>query len=207
MNQATRSSRVFAGLPPHGAGQRIGLYGGSFNPPHEGHRQTSLKALYRLKLDAVWWLVTPGNPLKEAQGLKPLSERMRAAAELAAHPRFFITGIEARWRLRYTADFLTRLTARLPATRFVWIMGSDNLQGFHRWEDWNEIAATVPIAVVPRPQSLTALLSSRAAVALRRYRLPTIFAPLLADCVPPAYIVLDGPRTGASSTALRIGAE
>jgi len=198
-----RPSRIFPGLPPHGRGQRIGLYGGSFNPPHEGHRQVSLAALKRLRLDAVWWLVTPGNPLKEAHGLKPLAERMDAAARCAAHPRLVVTGIEARWNLRYTADFLARLTARDPATRFVFLMGGDNLASFDEWEAWREIAAMTPIAVMPRPGSLAAPLSAPAAIALRRSRIPSEFAPVLADLQPPAWLTLCGPRTLASSTALR----
>lgn len=160
-------------------------------------------ALTRLRLDAVWWLVTPGNPLKEAHGLKPLGERMEAAARLAAHPRLTVTGIEARWGLRYTADFLARLTARDPATRFVFIMGGDNLKTFDRWEAWQEVAALVPIAVMPRPGALAAPLSAPAALALGRSRIPSAFAPVLADLHPPAWLTLEGPRTVASSTALR----
>ncbi len=99
-------SRIYRGLPPHGAGQAIGLFGGSFNPPHAGHRQASLSALRRLGLDQLWWMVTPGNPLKQNGSLAPLAERMRAAAEVASHPRIAISGAEAGFRTRYTADLI-----------------------------------------------------------------------------------------------------
>jgi nicotinate-nucleotide adenylyltransferase len=196
-------SRIYRGLPPHGAGQAIGLFGGSFNPPHAGHRQASLFALRRLGLDQLWWMVTPGNPLKENGSLAPLGERMRAAAEIAAHPRIAISGAEAGFRTRYTADLIQILKERQPDTHFVWIMGSDSLTEFHRWEDWQRIAASVPIAVVNRPRSLSAPLSSRAALALGRYRIDAEDAKTLARRQPPAWAFLTGPRTAASSTALR----
>ena len=198
-------SRIYRGLPPHGAGQAIGLFGGSFNPPHAGHRQASLFALRRLGLDQLWWMVTPGNPLKENGGLAPLDQRMRAAAEIASHPRIAISGAETGFRTRYTADLIQILKERQPKTRFVWIMGSDSLTDFHRWEDWRRIAASVPIAVVNRPRSLCAPLSSRAALALGRYRIDAEDTTTLPDQPPPAWAFLIGPRTAASSTALRSG--
>ncbi|MCT8267706.1 nicotinate-nucleotide adenylyltransferase [Afifella sp. JA880] len=198
-----RDSRIYEGLPPHGRGQRIGLYGGSFNPPHIGHRQVALRALRLLRLDQVWWLVTPGNPLKAPHGLKPLRERLEATARIASHPRFKVTAIENRWHIRFTADLVTRLAAREPATRFVWIMGGDNLQNFHLWESWQEIAASVPIAIVPRPGSLSAPLAAPAARALAPYRQGNESAACLADLRAPAFVVLPGPRTPVSSTALR----
>jgi nicotinate-nucleotide adenylyltransferase len=196
-------SRMYRGLPPHGARQAIGLFGGSFNPPHAGHRQASLFALRRLGLDQLWWMVTPGNPLKQNGGLAPLKERMRAAAEVASHPRIAISGAEAEFRTRYTADLIEILKERQPETRFVWIMGSDSLTDFHRWEDWRRLAASVPIAVVNRPRSLAAPLSSRAALALAHYRVDPEDARTLPDRQPPAWVFLTGPRTAASSTALR----
>ena len=196
-------SRIYRGLPPHGAGQAIGLFGGSFNPPHAGHRQASLFALRRLGLDQLWWMVTPGNPLKENGGLAPLAERMRAAAEVASHPRIAISGAETMLGTRYTADLIDILKERQPATRFVWIMGSDSLTEFHRWDDWRRLAASVPIAVVNRPRSLAAPLSSRAALTLQRYRVDPDDAKTLPDRDPPAWVFLTGPRTAASSTAIR----
>jgi nicotinate-nucleotide adenylyltransferase len=198
-----RSSRVYRGLPPHGKGQAIGLFGGTFNPPHEGHRQASLFALRRLGLDQVWWMVTPGNPLKKNGSLPSLCARMHAAAEVAAHPKIAITGAEAIFRTRYTADLIQILRARDPATRFVWIMGSDSLTDFHRWENWQRLAASVPIAVVNRPQSLAAPLSARAAQGIGRYRIDADDSATLPGRAPPAWVFLIGPRTSASSTAIR----
>jgi nicotinate-nucleotide adenylyltransferase len=205
LNEARRPSRIFPGLPPHAAGQRIGLYGGSFNPPHAGHRQASLQALRRLGLDRIWWIVTPGNPLKSADGLPPLRQRMEQAAAVASHPRIVVTGMEAAFGTRYTADLVRTLKKRAPGVRFVWIMGSDNLAQLDRWEDWREIARSVPIAVVNRPGHLTSPLTSRAAHALRAYRMDERSASALAWASPPAWIYLTGPRTASSSTALRAG--
>ena len=203
MSFSRPASRIFVGLPPHGAGQRVGLYGGSFNPAHKGHRQVSLFALQRLRLDQIWWLVTPGNPLKDVRALPPLEHRMTRAAEVAAHPRIVVTGVEQEFRTRYTADLLQILKRRAPATRFVWLMGSDLLAQFHRWDSWRDIAKTAPIAVVNRPGHLTVPLSARAAQALRGYRVDEADAAVLADMQPPAWTFLTGPRSAASSTALR----
>lgn len=198
-------SRAFAGLPPSGAGQRIGLYGGSFNPAHDGHRHVSLIALTRLRLDLIWWLVTPGNPLKDTQALPPLTERMAAAARIARHSRLMVTGVEAELGTRYSADLVARLTARLADRRFVWIMGSDNLAGFHLWDRWQAIAGTVPIAAINRPGWLTAPLNARMAHAMRDWRLPETAAVRLADYRAPAWIHLTAPRTAVASTMLRAG--
>src|SRR6185312_4598311 len=132
-------------LPPHGPGMRIGLFGGTFDPPHQAHLAASLLALKRLRLDRVWWLVTPGNPLKDTRGLAPLAERMAAAATLTRHPRIDITGFEADLGARYSYDTISYLVARCPRTRFVWIMGADNLRSFHRWQKWREIVGLLPI--------------------------------------------------------------
>jgi nicotinate-nucleotide adenylyltransferase len=198
-----RPSRIFEGVPPRGAGQAIGLLGGSFNPPHEGHRRISEMALRRLRLDCLWWMVTPGNPLKDVAALPPLAERMRLAAAIAADPRIVISGAEQGFRTRYTADLIAILKTRAPSVRFVWVMGSDNLAQFHRWEDWRAIARSTPIAVVNRPGFLAKALSSRAAHALRRWRIDEQDAGTLADRAPPAWVFLYGPRSEVSSTALR----
>ena len=137
-------------LPPHAPGLRIGLLGGSFNPPHAAHRAISLFALKRLGLDRVWWLVTPGNPLKDVNALSPLPARIAAAQRIAHHPRIDVTGLEAVIHTRYTIDTLDWLTRRFPLVHFVWIMGADNLRQFHRWENWRGIAARIPIAVIDR---------------------------------------------------------
>ena len=205
MTSTARPSRIFPGLPPHAPGQRIGLYGGTFNPAHEGHRLVSLLALRRLDLDGIWWLVTPGNPLKEPRGLPRLEGRVRRAAEVAAHPAIAISAAEAAFRTRYTADLVRILKLRAAGTRFVWIMGGDNLSQFNLWDRWRDIAAALPIAVVNRPGHLIAPLSAVAAQALRRWRIDESDAPLLASLAPPAWTHLIGPRTPVSSTELRGG--
>jgi nicotinate-nucleotide adenylyltransferase len=193
----------FVRLPPHAPGQSIGLLGGSFNPPHVGHLLASRLALTRLGLDRVWWLATPGNPLKSGADLSALRARLAAARALVHDPRIAVTGFESEIGSRFTVDTLAYLRLRAPGARFVWIMGADNLAQLHRWKRWREIAALVPILVIDRPGSSFAALSSRAAQALGRWRRPEADAPRLAELAPPAWVFLHGPRSGASSTALR----
>jgi nicotinate-nucleotide adenylyltransferase len=194
---------VPATIPPHTPGLRIGLYGGSFNPPHAGHRHATLLAMKRLRLDRVWWLVTPGNPLKELSGLAPLPERMDGARRIARHPRIAVTGFEAKIGARYTLDTLEYLTARAPAARFVWIMGADNLAQFSRWRGWRRIAELMPFAVVDRPSWTLRATRSKAALALAPFRIDESDASVLADLAPPAWVFLHGPRSPLSSTVLR----
>lgn len=190
-------------LPPHAPGLCIGLFGGSFNPAHEGHRLASLTALRRLQLDRVWWLVTPGNPLKDNSRLPPLAERLRQARGVAGAARISVTGIEARLRTRYTADTLRALKRRCPGVRFVWIMGSDNLASFHRWNEWRAIARMMPIAIIDRPGSTHSAMASPAANWLSRWRIPESQAAALARTEPPAWVFLHGRRSPLSSTMLR----
>lgn len=190
-------------LPPHAAGMRIGLFGGSFNPPHEAHRLVALTALKRLGLDAVWWLVTPGNPLKANNGLAPLAERIAAARQLAAHPAIHVSGIEAGLGTRFTFDTIAALRARCPGVRFVWIMGADNLSQFHRWQNWRGIAGLLPIAVVDRPGAGLRAAAGVAATALGRYRMNETDGLLLPFARPPAWIFLHGLKSPLSSTAIR----
>ena len=190
-------------LPPHAPGLRIGLFGGSFNPPHEGHRLASLTALRRLRLDRVWWLVTPGNPLKDNSSLPPLAERIAKARQLAGRNRIAVTGIEAKLRTRYTADTRRQLKQRCPGVDFVWIMGTDNLASFHRWNEWRQIARMMPIAVIDRPGSTHRAVASPAANWLSRWRIPENSGGILAGIEPPAWIFLHGKRSHLSSTALR----
>ena len=170
-----------ARLPPFAPGMRIGLLGGSFNPPHEGHALVTRLALTRLRLDRVWWLVTPGNPLKSKAELAALQARVAAARELAAGPRMAVTDMEAQIGARYTYDTLAWLARRAPDVRFVWIMGADNLRQFHLWRHWRAIADLVPIVVVDRPGSTLRAMSSRAAVALAPWRVGEREAARFAD--------------------------
>ncbi|MBX6425713.1 MAG: nicotinate-nucleotide adenylyltransferase [Variibacter sp.] len=190
-------------LPPCVSGRRIGLFGGSFNPPHAAHREASLLALKRLRLDAIWWLVTPGNPLKDNAGLPPLPERLAAARALARHPRLVVSDIEAQIGTRFTVDTLRFLRRRCPRARFVWIMGADGLRDFHRWRNWREIFRLLPIAVVDRGDVGLRALASPAARAFGRARLAEAKAPLLAGRRPPAWVFLHGLKSPLSSTAIR----
>ena len=190
-------------LPPHATGQRIGLYGGSFDPPHAGHRHVSLLALRRLRLDRIWWMVTPGNPLKDRSALPSTDERVAAADAVARHPRISVTGFECELGTRYTVDTLAYLVRRCPGVRFVWIMGADNLAGFHRWRGWETIAATMPCAVIDRPGWTLRATSSRAAARLAPHRCRESDAASLAETQAPAWVFLHGPRSFLSSTALR----
>jgi nicotinate-nucleotide adenylyltransferase len=193
----------FVRLPRHARGQRIGLFGGSFNPPHEGHKRASLLALRRLRLDRIWWLVTPGNPLKENSGLPSLQTRVAAASRVATHPLIEVTAFEADIGSRYSFDTLVWLTRRCAGVQFVWIMGADNLTNFHHWQHWREICELMPIAVIDRPGSTMRAVASRAAQALQKYRLDESDALLLPQHGPPALIFLHGRRSALSSTALR----
>ncbi|MBB3999898.1 nicotinate-nucleotide adenylyltransferase [Aureimonas pseudogalii] len=190
-------------LPHTERGLRIGLFGGSFNPPHEGHLLVAETALQRLRLDRVWWMVTPGNPLKDHGNLKPLAERVALSRRLVRDPRILVTALEAVHQIRYTADTVALLRRRKPDVRFVWLMGADSLAGFHRWQSWRTIARQVPLAVIDRPGATLSLLSSPAARALGRFRLAEADAPLLALSDPPAWVFLHGPRSPLSSTLLR----
>jgi nicotinate-nucleotide adenylyltransferase len=194
---------VAQALPPYADGMRIGLLGGSFNPPHHAHRAISRFALKRLQLDRVWWLVTPGNPLKENGALHALGERMKAARAVADDPRIEVSCLESVIRTRYTIDTVNYLRRRASGLRFVWIMGADNLAQFHRWQDWQRIAAQVPMAVIDRPPQSFRALASPAAQALSRYRLPEDEAAGLAERRPPAWVFLTGLKLSLSSTTLR----
>jgi nicotinate-nucleotide adenylyltransferase len=181
----------------------IGLLGGSFNPPHEGHALITRLALTRLALDRVWWLVTPGNPLKSQAHLAAFKARVEAARRLDVGPRVVVSDIEAQIGSRFTYYTLRWLRQRAPSVHFVWIMGADNLRQFHLWRHWREIADLVPIAVVDRPGSTLRAISSQAGAALAPWRVPERDAARFAAMRPPALIFLHGPRSWLSSTALR----
>ena len=188
------------GLMP---GMTVGLFGGSFNPAHDGHAHVAETALQRLDLDRVVWLVSPQNPLKDTAQTAPLAERLASARMWAPGPRMIVSDFETRAGTRWTIDTLRALKARHPGVRFVWLMGSDNLESFHRWRGWTDIMRMMPVAVIARPGSL---LESRAAPAARRFaghRVAASEARLLARMQAPAWTYLTAPLNPSSSTALR----
>jgi nicotinate-nucleotide adenylyltransferase len=195
-----RSERV---LPPHAPGMRIGLFGGTFDPPHQAHLAASLLALKRLKLDRVWWLVTPGNPLKNTSNLAPIGERIKAARALTRHPRIDVTGLEAVIKTRYTYDTIRWLIACCPGVQFVWIMGADNLRSFHRWQRWRDITKLVPIVVIDRLGPSLYAGASPAGQALLHARIPEYAVTALSRRAAPAWAYLHGLKSPLSSTALR----
>lgn len=191
-----------AGWPVAGRGQSVGLLGGSFDPAHEGHAHITREALKRFGLDHVWWLVSPGNPLK-ARGPAPLAKRVAKARAVMDHPRVHVTDIEARLGTRYTAETLRRLLARYPDVRFVWLMGADNLAQLHQWQDWREIMEMVPVGVLARPGDR---ISARRSVAAQHYdaaRLSGAASQLLATRSAPCWCYINLPLSSASSSAIR----
>lgn len=188
-------------LPEARAGEVIGLLGGSFDPAHEGHVLITRTALARFGLDRIWWLVSPGNPLKE-DGPAPMEVRLEAARAVIDDPRVTVTDIEARLGTRYTAETLARLVGRYPGARFVWLMGADNLEQIHLWQDWRRIFDMVPVGVLARPGSLDAA-RSPAARALAGARLSEDQSGRLGRADPPSWCLVSGPLSDASSTDIR----
>lgn len=191
-----RSGAAFAGL-------RVGILGGSFNPAHDGHRHISLYALKRLGLDQVWWMVSPQNPLKSSRGMAALDERVAEARRVARHPRITVTGIETDLGTQYTADTLRVLARRFPRTRFVWLMGADNLRQIPRWRHWTRIFQTVPVAVFARPTYSMGALGGMAAQRYARRRVREHRVKGLAGRKAPAWVFLRNPLHPASATAIR----
>ena len=186
-----------------GMAQRIGILGGSFNPAHRGHLDISLKALRQLGLDQVWWLVSPQNPLKPADGMAPFAERLAAARRMARNPRIRVTDLEQRLCSRYTAESLKLLRRRFPETRFVWLMGADNLAQIAQWRDWQQIFHLVPIAVFARPSYCFKALAAKAARRFARYRLKEGAGRRLATSEPPAWLFVHGRLNPISATEIR----
>lgn len=183
-------------------GRVVGLLGGSFDPPHEGHVHVSREALKRFALDEVWWLVSPGNPLKD-RGPAKLARRMAAARALMDHPRVRISDFEARAGTRYTAETLAALQRACPTTRFVWLMGADNLAQIHLWKDWREIMERVPVGVLARPGDRMAGRQAKAATVYRRYRLKARESHLLGRSEAPSWCFVNVPMVNLSSSAIR----
>ena len=193
-------------FPVANPGQTIGLLGGSFDPPHAGHVHITKAALKRFGLDRVWWLVSPGNPLK-TNGPAPLAVRMQAAAALMQHPRVTVTDIETQLGTRYTAQTLAALRRRYAGVRFVWLMGADNLAQFHRWQDWQWIMETVPIGVIARPGDRISARMSKAAKVYDQARIPSHAAHILGRLDAPAWSFVNVPMSDQSSTAIRARGE
>ena len=192
-----------ARLPMVSPRMRIGLLGGSFNPAHAGHVEISLTALKRLGLDQVWWVVTPGNPLKRSSKLLGLSERVEAAKKIANHPRIAVTGFPGEKGPPYTVDLLTELKRRHPTVSFVWLMGADNLAEFHRWRSWQRIFETAPIAVLDRPGFRLKARASQTATRFQEFHVDESDAQGLARMTPPAWTIITHRLSPLSSTAIR----
>ncbi|MDJ0945725.1 MAG: nicotinate-nucleotide adenylyltransferase [Kiloniellales bacterium] len=210
MTKATPDRKISSGnlaralggfLPP--PGYRAGLLGGSFNPAHEGHRMISLVALKRLGLDEVWWLVSPQNPLKPAEGMADLAQRLDSARRIADHPRIRVTALESALGTQYTAETLRALTCRLPRVSFVWVMGADNLQQIPAWKDWMQIFHLLPVAILDRPSYALGALAGLAARRFSRWRKPERAARRLPEMEPPAWVFLHGPLSTQSATRIR----
>jgi nicotinate-nucleotide adenylyltransferase len=193
------SARASLGAAP----RRIGLLGGSFNPAHAGHRHISLAALRRLGLDEVWWLVSPQNPLKGTRDMGPLKQRMAKARAVAANRRIRVTDIERLLGTRYTIDTVAALRRLFPATRFVWLMGADNLAQMARWKRWPDLCRLVPFAVLDRPGNGTRALAGAVAHRYRRERLDERAVRRLIAMAPPAWSFIHARLSPLSATALR----
>lgn len=181
----------------------IGLFGGSFNPPHQGHALVAEIALQRLGLDQLWWMVTPGNPLKNHSGLAPLPARIAACEAMITDPRIKVTAFEKTLGQSYTAQTLRAIRRRNLHCHFIWIMGADNLKNFHLWQNWREIACTFPIAVIDRPGATLAYLSSKMAKTFDYARIDEDHARALAFKKAPAWTFIHGPRSMLSSSSIR----
>ena len=187
-------------LPPFSDGQRIGLFGGSFNPAHEGHYRVALFALKRLQLDCIWWLVSPQNPLKDPKETGDYAKRLAFTKKIAHHPRFIVTDFEQRGNIRNTAEMLKLLGPSLRHAHFVWIMGADSLKDFHHWHDWTKIAKTLPLAILARPGYSIRALRSKTAL---RFAQKRVSPSALATSKPPAWAFISMPLRSESSTAIR----
>ncbi|MHA7857019.1 MAG: nicotinate (nicotinamide) nucleotide adenylyltransferase [Henriciella sp.] len=191
-------------LPPSSTRARIGMFGGSFDPPHSGHLHVASTALKRLKLDAVWWFPTPGNPLKEAPS--DYSARFAAVQDLTRTNRAFrVSNIEQQAELRYTYDLVRMMRQHCPHADLVWIMGGDSLMTFHYWKDWEKLAAQIPIAVIARPGFELASRFSLFSKRMHRHRLADHAASILPQKKAPAWVYVPAPLDPISSTALRTG--
>ena len=185
-------------------GRRVGLLGGSFNPAHRGHRLISIEAIKRLRLDAVWWLVTPQNPLKKCNNSAKLQERLKYASKFANHPRIWVTDVERKFGSQYSIDTIKWLKRKFPTRKFVWLLGADNLSQMPLWKDWPKIFDSIPIAVFNRPSYCHQALAGLAAERFRRSQHREQYARFLIDTAPPAWVFIHTPGDPISSTAIRL---
>ncbi len=204
LRSRSRLAAALGGRLP-GAGRRIGLLGGSFNPAHRGHLDISRAALRRLDLDQVWWLVSPQNPLKPERGMAPLGQRVTGARRLARGPQFRAGALESALGTVYSADTVTALVRRFPRCRFVWLMGADNLVQISRWKNWETIFRTLPVAVFDRPSYSLRALTAPAARRFAGQRLPEAAARSLAERKPPAWVFVHQRLNPQSATRIRAG--
>ena len=181
----------------------VGLLGGSFNPAHEGHRYISLQAMKTLGLDAVWWLVSPQNPLKPTKGMAPLDARLQTARAVSDHPKIFVTDIERDLHTQYSLDTIKALRQHFARTRFVWLMGADNLLTFHRWRNWQEIFKALPVCVLDRPPRHSSVIACPAFERFRTSLLPQQNAAQLSKKALPAWVIVRMPLNEMSATAIR----
>jgi nicotinate-nucleotide adenylyltransferase len=185
------------------ADRTVGLLGGSFNPAHEGHLHISLQAIKSLGLDAVWWMVSPQNPLKSARDMAPLSKRLDYARGVAQHPKIHVTDIERQLGTQYTLDTIRALQQRFPRTTFIWLMGADNLANCHHWKNWQEIFKALPVCVLDRPPRHGSLRAVPAMERFRQYKIPQEQAFRLKGMGAPAWVMVRMPLNALSATAIR----
>ncbi len=190
-------------FPATASGMTVGLFGGSFNPPHDGHRLVAETALKRLGLDQLWWIVTPGNPLKSTSELLPLEKRIALSEEMGLGPRVKVTALEAAYKVRFSADTVSLIKARHRDVNFIWVMGADNLKYFHHWQRWRSIAEMLPIAIIDRPGSTLSYVSSKMALTYDYARVDEDDAISLAKLKAPSWTLIHGPRSTLSSSAIR----
>ena len=184
-------------------GLTIGLLGGSFDPPHEGHTHISKTAIKIFNLSKLWWLVSPGNPIKDKMPSN-INHRVQAAKKIMEHPSVIITDIEKKLQTKFTFQSLIKIKKLYPGTRFVWIMGADNLINFHHWENWDWIMKNIPIGVMARPREQIKAGLSTAATRFKKYRLPKEKSLLLPHLPPPVWTLVTGSMKNISSTKLRV---
>ena len=190
------------GFPSVEPGLTIGLLGGSFDPPHEGHVHITKLALKIFNLSKIWWLVCPENPIKNVTP-SDINSRFLASKKIMKHPSVVITDLEKKFETKYTFQTLIKLKKLYPSTKFVWLMGADNLINFHHWKNWDWIMKNIPVGVLARPEEQIKAGLSHAAIKFRNYRLPKEKSIILSNYIPPVWTLSNGPMRNISSTEIR----